>query len=172
MARQHSTTSRIRACMIAMAAVMLSSVVLVLPVAKADVDVIRDPVQLRDLLAGRTVYGRFLSGDSFTEYYSPDGKTAYLQLQCLHAGRWWIERLVVDFGIFEAGTPIVCFRYQDLNPDDPPSCFAVGGATGAEVFYGLDGAPEYSGIPTARAERWAEGNAEPLSLDGNGCPAV
>ncbi|MCF4166387.1 hypothetical protein L2U69_12095 [Zavarzinia compransoris] len=174
MARQRTTTRRARALRAAFATLVLAAAFLLdaTAAARADVDVIRDPARLRDMLAGRTLYGRYLNGDAVAEYYAPDGKAAYRQRQCLYAGRWWIERLTADFGIFEAGTPTVCFQYRALNPDGPPFCFAVSGTAGAERFYGTSGAPEYSGIPTLLTDHWAEGNAEPLSLEGDGCPSV
>jgi len=143
-----------------------------LPATAAGPDVIRDPDALKSLFSGRTVYGRFLSGDRFIEYYAPDGRAAYFQLQCLHAGKWWITELTEPFGRIEAGTPIACFSYPTLNAPDMAACFAVGGSAGRERFYPIGGEPAYAGTPAASVERWATGNAEPLPLDMDNCPSV
>ena len=139
--------------------------------ARADVDVIRDAERLQNLFSDRTVYARFLNGDEFKEYYAPDGQTAYFVHQCLYSGRWWIEELSLDFGIFAQGTPVICFAYPALNQDDP-SCFAVGGRTGRERLYAIAGVPENTGIPTAWAYGWRAGNPEPLAVGVDDCPSA
>ncbi|PWR23031.1 hypothetical protein [Zavarzinia compransoris] len=155
-----------------MSALMLAAAVLAAGPARAEVDVIRSADQLQRLFADRTLVGRFLSGDTFKEYYAPDGRVAYFQLQCLHSGTWWVESLAQDFGMLQAGTPIICFDYPSLNAKDDPSCFAVGGPTGRERFYPIGGDPGNTGIPGAIAEQWSQGNTEPLPLGEDGCPSV
>ncbi len=140
--------------------------------AHAQPDVIRDSEQLRALFSNRTLNGHFLSGDKFKEFYAPDGRSAYFQLQCLHSGTWWIDSLSQDFGAFEAGTPLACFDYPTLNAKDDPSCFAVGGPKGAERFYPIGGDPANTGIPGAFVDHWAPGNPESLPLGEDGCPSV
>lgn len=144
----------------------------VLPAARADLDVIRDPAELQARFSDKTVYGRFPSGDNFREYHAPDGRTAYFQLQCLHAGTWWVTRLLHDFGQIAAGTPIICYDYPTLNDKADPSCFAVGGPAGRERFFPIGGNPDFTGIPSATVERLLPGNPDNLALDQEGCPGV
>lgn len=156
---------------LALVAALVASL-LIPPATAAGPELIRDPQALKALFSGRTVYGRFLDGSPWTEYYSPDGRAAYVQLQCLHSGNWWITRLSQTFGSIEAGTPIACFSYPTQNAPGDAFCFAVGGSPGRERFYPVHGHSEYTGIPAAIAERWADGNAEALPLDQDGCPSV
>jgi hypothetical protein len=142
------------------------------PAAASNLDLIRDPTALRSLFSGRTLYARYADGERVAEFYSPDGRSAYRQYQCLHAGKWWVDQLPAAFGSIEAGTPMICFKYASIEPADRPTCFAVGGSRGAERFYPLHGRPEYAELPVVFAVRWAEGNAEPLPLDVDNCPSV
>ncbi len=135
-------------------------------------EVIRDPEALKTLFAGRTLFARFLNGERVIEYYAPDGRSAYVQKQCLHAGKWWVTELTKAFGRIQAGTPIACFSYPTLNEPDDPACFAVGGTTGHERFYPVHGDTRYVGLPAVMAERWTQGNTETLPLDMDDCPSV
>lgn len=141
-------------------------------VGRAEVDVIRSAEELQARFSDRTLIGRFLSGDTFKEYYSPDGRVAYVQLQCLHSGTWWVETLGQDFGMLQAGLPIICFDYPSLTAKDDPACFAVGGSKGRERFYPIGGDPSNTGIPSAIAERWTPGNSEKLPLGEDNCPSA
>jgi hypothetical protein len=78
----------------------------------AGAELMTDRTTIEKLLSDRTLYGRYSDGDAWAEYHEPDGRTAYHQNNCTHAGRWWIE------------SGLVCFRYDDFNAGRP-TCFQL-----------------------------------------------
>src|SRR4029077_17567354 len=62
-------------------------------------ELIDNPVEIKRLLPNQTSYGRYTNGEIWTEYQSPDGRTAYEENNCIYRGHWWI-----------AGSE-VCYRY-------------------------------------------------------------
>jgi hypothetical protein len=73
---------------------------------------IADPAAIDKLLNDHTLYGRYVGGQPWSEYHSPDSRTAYREGDCIYAGHWWIQ----------AGT--ACFRYDAFN-HGRPACFQL-----------------------------------------------
>lgn len=117
-------------------ACLLVVAVLVLPGLAAGEDAqkpapqpIDNPAELKRLLNDQTVYGRYANGDPWTEYQSPDGRTSYLEKNCIYRGHWWIAggQVCYRYEEIENGT-VFCFRlyregprldfYYELAPGD------------------------------------------------------
>jgi hypothetical protein len=78
----------------------------------AGAELMTDRAAIEKLLSDRTLYGRYSDGDPWAEYHEADGRTAYRQNNCTHAGHWWVE------------SGLVCFRYDDFNAGKP-TCFQL-----------------------------------------------
>jgi len=73
---------------------------------------VADRAEIQRLLTDHTLYGYYVGGQSWAEYHSPDGRTAYEENNCVYAGHWWIE------------SGLVCFRYEAFNQGQP-ACFQL-----------------------------------------------
>ena len=73
---------------------------------------VTDKAEIDGLLKDQTVYGRYVNGLAWSEYHSPDGRTAYHENDCTYAGHWWIA------------DGLVCFRYDAFN-QGRPACFRL-----------------------------------------------
>ena len=118
---------------------------------------IEDPGEIKRLLTDHTLYGLYVGGDSWTEYHSPDGRTAYRENNCVYQGHWWIA------------SGLVCFRYEAFN-DNRPACFRLY-HNGERLDFDYDTG---GGIWTLNAYSIDRrpGNPEKLPLAGQACLGV
>ena len=116
---------------------------------------VTDATAIADALRERTFYGTYLGdGEPWTEYYAPDGRSAFAVRGCVYRGKWW------------AAGGKACFSYPELEAGDV-SCFAIARHDDA-VEFSIDGA---DGVPllVARTRSIGAGNAEHLPLDVGAC---
>jgi hypothetical protein len=114
---------------------------------------LRGEAALREALADRTFYGRYVGGIDWIEYYAPDGRSAYWD-GCTHDGDWWIA------------DDLICFRYRG-DAAGANYCwmmFRVG--EGYEFVMPDDGAGDPARAYTTDIR---EGNREHLPLDTDDC---
>ncbi len=118
---------------------------------------IEDPAEIRKLLADHTLYGHYAGGQPWTEYHSPDGRTAYRENNCVYQGHWWVQ------------SGLVCFRYDAFN-DGQPACFRLY-HNGERLDFDFD---QGSGKWTLNAYTLDRkpGNPEKLPLQGQACVGV
>jgi hypothetical protein len=118
---------------------------------------IEDSGEIRQLLTDSTLYGRYVGGQRWSEYHSPDGRTAYRENNCTYQGHWWID----------AG--LVCFRYEAFN-EARPACFRLYRNKDQLDFYQqrLDG----DWVLNAYTNDRRKGNPENLPLQGQACVGV
>jgi len=120
----------------------------------ANRELIDNPAEIKRLLTDQTVYGRYTNGQIWTEYQSPDGRTAYEENNCIYRGHWWIAggEVCYRYEAMENGT-IFCFR---LYHNGPRLDFDYELAPGDWQLnaYSIDVTP---------------GNPEKLPLEGEGC---
>ena len=108
-----------------------------------------------DSLSDRTFYGSYLpDGEPWTEYYAPDGRSAFAVRGCVYRGKWW------------AADGRACFSYPELDAGHV-SCFAIARDDGG-ITFAVDGADGRTAV-MARVSRIAKGNAEQLPLDAGAC---
>jgi hypothetical protein len=141
-----------RAVAIAVALALLGAMA---SAAAAEPEPLTGAAAIADSLRDRTFYGSYVAdGEPWTEYYAPDGRSAFALRGCVYRGKWW------------AAGGRACFSYPELEAGDI-SCFAVARHDGAMEF-SLDGA---DGLPVvaARTRSIAAGNAEHLPLDVGAC---
>jgi len=118
---------------------------------------ISDKAAIESLLKDQTLYGRYVSGIAWSEYHSPDGRTAYRQNDCVYAGHWWV-----------AGG-LVCFRYDAFN-GGRPACFQLyRKGDGLSFYY-----PSLFGpwILNAYTIDRRPGNPDKMSVEGQACVGV
>ena len=116
---------------------------------------VSDASAIADALRDRTFYGTYVTdGEPWTEYYSPDGRSAFAVRGCVYRGKWW------------AAGGRACFAYPELEGGDT-SCFTMARHDDAYEFsvVGADGAP----VLAARTNKIAAGNADQLPLDAGAC---
>ncbi len=119
---------------------------------------ITDRAEMEKLLIDQTFYGNYAgNGEPWAEYQSRDGRTAYLQGDCIYAGHWWIR---VD---------LVCYRYDSFN-DGQAACFGMFERNGQLEFYMRD----FDGtwVLNAYTTRRRPGNPDKMPLDGEACVGV
>jgi hypothetical protein len=137
------------------AAVALALFAAIASAAAAEPEPLTDPAAIADSLRDRTFYGTYLAdGEPWTEYYAPDGRSAFAVRGCVYRGKWW------------AAGGRACFAYPELGAGDT-SCFAIARHDEAMEF-SLDGA---DGMPlaVARTRSIAAGTPEHLPLDVGAC---
>ena len=116
---------------------------------------VSDATAIADALRDRTFYGSYVTdGEPWTEYYSPDGRSAFAVRGCVYRGKWW------------AADGQACFAYPELEGGDT-SCFTMARRDDAFEFSVVraDGTP----VLAARTNKIAAGNAEHLPLDAGAC---
>ena len=118
---------------------------------------LEDRGEIQKLLTDHTLYGRYMDGQSWTEYHSPDRRTAYRENNCTYQGHWWVA------------SGLICFRYNALN-DGQPACFRVF-RNGEHLDFYFEQA---SGAWTLNAYSLDRrpGNPEKLPLEGQACVGV
>jgi hypothetical protein len=116
---------------------------------------VTDAAAIADALRDRTFYGSYVTdGEPWTEYYAPDGRSAFAVRGCVYRGKWWAE----------GGQ--ACFAYPELEGGDT-SCFIMARHDDAFEFSVVraDG----TSVLAARTHKIAAGNAEQLPLDAGAC---
>jgi hypothetical protein len=118
---------------------------------------VSDKAAIEDLLKDHTLYGRYVSGLAWSEYHSPDGRTAYRQNDCVYAGHWWVA------------DGLVCFRYDAFN-QGRPACFRLYRQGERLNFYypSLIGPWVLNAYSTDRRP----GNPDKMPVEGQGCVGV
>jgi hypothetical protein len=114
--------------------------------------------EMEKLLTDQTLYGRYNPGGKpWTEYQSPDGRTAYKEENCTYAGHWWIQG------------DLVCYRYDSFN-QGKPACFALFHQKDQLSFYipGLNGEWFLNAYTTERRP----GNPDRMPVEGQACVGV
>lgn len=121
-------------------------------------DRISDRREIEKLLTDQTFYGRYSpGGKAWSEYQSPDGRTAYKEENCIYAGHWWIDG------------DLVCYRYDSFN-QGRPACFAIF-RNGAELsFYMRDFSGEW--LLNAYTTEHRAGNPDKMPVEGQACVGV
>jgi len=125
------------------------------PAAAGDPVPVTDPAAIADALRDRTLYGTLRRRcEPWTEYYSPDGRSAFAVHGCVYRGKWW------------AADGKACFSYPELEAGDV-SCFAMTGMTTFWNFSrdGADGGP----VVVAKTRSIAAGNPDHMPLDVGAC---
>ena len=118
---------------------------------------IEDRAEIEKLLTDHTLYGRYVGGQPWTEYHSPDGRTAYRENNCVYQGHWWIA------------SGLVCFRYDALN-EGRPACFRLYHNGDRLDFDVEEGAGSWT-LNAYTLDR-RPGNPEKLPLEGQACVGV
>lgn len=116
---------------------------------------VTDAKAIADALRDRTFYGTYVTdGEPWTEYYSPDGRSAFAVRGCVYRGKWWADK------------ERACFSYPELEGGDV-SCFTMTRHDDAYEFSidGADGMP----VLAARTHSIAVGNPDKLPLDVGAC---
>ena len=118
---------------------------------------ISDKAAIESLLKDQTLDGRYVSGLAWSEYHSPDGRTAYRQNDCVYAGHWWVA------------DELVCFRYDAFN-GGRPACFQLYRKGDRLSFY-------YRGALgvwylNAYTIRRLPGNPDKMPVEGEACVGV
>jgi hypothetical protein len=118
---------------------------------------VSDQAAIESLLKDQTLYGHYVNGLAWSEYHSPDGRTAYRQNDCVYAGHWWV-----------AGG-LVCFRYDAFNWGRP-ACFRLYLKGDRLSFY----YPSLFGpwILNAYSTKRLPGNPEKMPVEGQSCVGV
>ena len=116
---------------------------------------VSDASAITDALKDRTFYGSYVTdGEPWTEYYSPDGRSAFVVRGCVYRGKWWAE----------GGR--ACFAYPELEGGDT-SCFTM--ARHDDGFEFSFVRPDGTAVLAARTNKIAAGNADRLPLDAGAC---
>jgi len=118
---------------------------------------IEDRAEIQKLLTDHTLYGRYIGGQPWSEYHSPDGRTAYRENNCTYQGHWWIA----------AG--LVCFRYDVFN-DAKPACFRLY-RNGDRLDFDFDQGDGNWKLNAYTLDR-RPGNPGKLPLEGQACVGV
>jgi hypothetical protein len=118
---------------------------------------IADRTEIQRLLTDHTLYGRYVGGQPWTEYHSPDGRTAYRENNCTYQGHWWIA------------SGLVCFRYDAFN-DGKPACFRLY-HNGSRLDFDYDQGGGVWQLNAYTVDR-RPGNPEKLPLQGQSCVGV
>jgi len=118
---------------------------------------IEDRAKIQELLTDHTLYGRYVGGQSWTEYHAADGRTAYRENNCVYQGHWWIA------------SGLVCFRYEAFN-EGKPACFRMY-RNGDRLDFDYDGGIGVWRLNAFSVER-RQGNPEKLPLQGQSCVGV
>jgi hypothetical protein len=118
---------------------------------------IEDRAEIRKLLTDHTLYGRYVGGEPWTEYHSPDGRTAYRENDCTYQGHWWIA------------SGLVCFRYEAFN-DGRPACFRLY-RNRDQLDFDYEEADGEWKLNAYSVDR-RPGNPEKLPLQGQACVGV
>jgi len=118
---------------------------------------VSDKAAIEHLLKDHTLYGRYVSGLAWSEYHSPDGRTAYRQNDCVYAGHWWVA------------DGLVCFRYDAFN-QGRPACFRLYRNGDRLNFYykSLVGPWVLNAYSTDRKP----GNPDRMPVEGQACVGV
>ncbi len=118
---------------------------------------VSDKAAIESLLKDQTVYGRYASGLAWSEYHSPDGRTAYRENDCVYAGHWWVA------------DGLVCFRYDAFN-GGRPACFRLYRRNDRLSFY----YPTRFGswILNAYTIDRRPGNPDKMPVEGQSCVGV
>jgi len=118
---------------------------------------IADRAKIQELLTDHTLYGRYAGGQPWTEYHSPDGRTAYRENNCVYQGHWWIA------------SGLVCFRYDAFN-EGKPACFRLY-RNGDRLDFDYDRGVGIWTLNAFTVDR-RPGNPEKLPLQGQSCVGV
>jgi hypothetical protein len=113
--------------------------------------------EIEKLLTDHTLYGRYVGGEPWTEYHSPDGRTAYRENNCTYQGHWWIA------------SGLVCFRYEALN-EGQPACFRLY-RNGDRLDFDYEEGNGGWRLNAYSVDR-RPGNPEKLPLQGQACVGV
>ena len=124
--------------------------------AAGDAVPLTDAADIAEALRDRTFSGAFLAdGEPWTEYYAPDGRSAYAVRGCVFRGRWW------------AADGRACFAYPELEAGTT-SCFAMARRDAATIDFSVDGA-DGKPVLVTRTRTIEAGNAGQLPLDAGAC---
>lgn len=118
---------------------------------------IAERTEIQKLLTDHTLYGRYVGGQSWIEYHSPDGRTAYQENNCTYQGHWWIA------------SGLVCFRYEAFN-DGKPACFRLY-RNGERLDFDFDEGGGDWKLNAYTVDR-RPGNPNKLPLQGQACVGV
>lgn len=123
----------------------------------AGAELMTDRAAIEKLLSNRTLYGRYSDGEAWAEYHEADGRTAYHQNNCTHAGHWWID------------SGLVCFRYDDYNAGKP-TCFQLYRRGDRLEFYNqqFDGSWKLNAYTTGSRPD----NPDKMPVEGQACVGV
>jgi hypothetical protein len=118
---------------------------------------VEDRIGIEQLLTDHTLYGYYVGGQPWSEYHSPDGRTAYQENNCVYAGHWWVEQ------------GLVCFRYEAFNHGQP-ACFQLYRVGDRLEFDYRQGASTWK-LNAYTVDR-RQGNPDKMPLDGQSCVGV